>query len=97
MRLYVDGAVQQTLCADDDDDGTPNDETCTDKVSWDSSVLPFAAAKGLQLGRAKTSASGWGEYWSGAIDDVWVFQGAVSDTQIVALANGDDIATSPGP
>ncbi|WP_432181383.1 LamG-like jellyroll fold domain-containing protein [Streptomyces sp. NBC_00063] len=97
MRLYVDGAVQAVLCADDDDDGTPNDEACTDKVSWNSSVLPFAATKGLQLGRAKTITGGWGEYWSGAIDDVWVFQGAASDTQIVALANGDDIATSPGP
>lgn len=98
MRLYVDGSVQTVLCPDDDDDGTPNDPACTEKVSWDSSsVLPFTAAKGLQLGRAKTGASSWGEYWSGAIDDVWVFQGAASDTQITALANGEDIATSPGP
>jgi hypothetical protein len=97
MRLYVDGVVQQTLCADDDDDGTPNDETCTDKVSWNSSVLPFAATKGLQLGRAKHGANGWGEYWSGVIDDVWVFQGAASDAQITALANGAEIPTSPGP
>ncbi|MEV3855587.1 LamG-like jellyroll fold domain-containing protein [Streptomyces sp. NPDC050095] len=97
MRLYVDGLPEQTLCADDDDNGTPNDEACTDKVSWDSSVLPFAATKGLQLGRGKTGSSTWGEYWSGVIDDVWVFQGAASDTQIAALANGEDIATSPGP
>jgi hypothetical protein len=66
-------------------------------VSWNSSVLPFAATKGLQLGRAKHGANGWGEYWSGVIDDVWVFQGAASDAQITALANGAEIPTSPGP
>ncbi|SEE15632.1 Concanavalin A-like lectin/glucanases superfamily protein [Streptomyces sp. 3213] len=97
LRLYVDGLLRTTLCADDDDDGVPNTPTCTDRVSWNSSVLPFAATKGLQLGRAKTGASSWGEYWSGAIDDVWVFQGAASDTQIAQLANGADIGTIPGP
>ncbi|NEB34259.1 LamG domain-containing protein [Streptomyces sp. SID14446] len=97
LRLYVDGALQTTLCPDDDDDGTPNSPTCTEAVSWNSSVLPFAAAKGLQLGRAKTGSSTWGEYWSGAIDDVWVMQGAASENQIKQLANGADIATSPGP
>jgi hypothetical protein len=60
-------------------------------------VLPFSATKGLQLGRAKTGTSSWGEYFSGAIDDVWVLQGAASDTQIAQLARGDDIPTSPGP
>ncbi len=97
LRLYVDGALQTTLCADDDDDGSPNDPACTEAVSWNSSVLPFAATKGLQLGRAKTGTSTWGEYWSGVIDDVWVMQGAASDTQIAQLASGADIATSPGP
>jgi hypothetical protein len=97
MRLYVDGALQTTLCADDDDDGIPNDPACTETVSWNSAVLPFSATKGLQLGRAKTGTSSWGEYFSGAIDDVWVLQGAASDTQIAQLARGDDIPTSPGP
>ncbi|WP_406478105.1 LamG-like jellyroll fold domain-containing protein [Streptomyces sp. NBC_01615] len=97
LRLYVDGALQTTLCADDDDDGSPNDPACTEAVSWNSSVLPFAATKGLQLGRAKTGTTSWGEYWSGAIDDAWVFQGAASDIQIGQLASGEDIGTSPGP
>lgn len=97
LRLYVDGLLGTTLCADDDDDGVPNIPTCTEAVSWNSSVLPFAATKGLQLGRAKTGVSSWGEYWSGAIDDVWVFQGAASDSQIAQLANGSDIGTIPGP
>lgn len=97
LRLYVDGALKTTLCADEDDDGVPDTPTCTETVSWNSSVLPFAATKGLQLGRAKTGASSWGEYWSGAIDDVWVFQGAASDSQIAQLSNGADIGTIPGP
>ncbi|MFH8394280.1 LamG-like jellyroll fold domain-containing protein [Streptomyces sp. NPDC018036] len=97
LRLYVDGALHTTLCPDDEDDGSPNAPACTETVSWNSSVLPFAATKGLQLGRAKTGSNTWGEYWSGAVDDVWVMQGAASDIQIAQLASGEDIATSPGP
>lgn len=97
MRLYVNGQVQQTICADGDDDGTPDDPSCTESVSWNSSVLPFDAAKGLQLGRIKTGATTWGEYWPGVIDDVWVFGGVASDTQIAALASGVDLDTTAGP
>ncbi|MCX4993731.1 LamG-like jellyroll fold domain-containing protein [Streptomyces sp. NBC_00568] len=99
MRLYVDGNVQVRPCLDDDDDGEPDVPTCTEQVSWNSSVVPFAAAKGLQLGRLKTGSSTWGEYWSGAIDDVWALQGAASDTQIAALADrsGAGLPTIPGP
>ncbi|WRZ87761.1 LamG domain-containing protein [Streptomyces sp. NBC_01007] len=97
LRLYIDGRLQTTLCADDDDDGSPDNSDCTEAVSWNSAVLPFAATKGLQLGRAKTGTSTWGEYWSGAIDDVWAFQGAASETQIRQLGNGADIDTTPGP
>ena len=60
-------------------------------------VLPFDAAKGLQLGRIKTGATTWGEYWPGVIDDVWVFGGVASDTQIAALASGVDLDTTAGP
>lgn len=97
MRLYVNGELQQNLCADSDDDGTPDDPTCTESVSWNSAVLPFDATKGLQLGRIKTGASTWGEYWPGVIDDVWVFAGVASDTQIAALASGVDLDTTAGP
>ena len=86
MRLYIDGQLQTQLCADDDDDGIPNDSTCTEAVSWNSSVQPFNATKGLELGRVKTGVTSWGEYWSGAIDDVWVMAGAASETQIASLA-----------
>ncbi|MFE0629001.1 LamG-like jellyroll fold domain-containing protein [Streptomyces sp. NPDC058864] len=97
MRLYVDGERRQTLCADDDDDGTPNDPSCTEQVSWNSHVTSFDATKGLQLGRVKTGSTTWGEYWPGAIDDVWAMEGVATDTQIAALANGTDLATNPGP
>lgn len=96
MRLYVDGQLRQTLCADDDDDGSPNDATCTEKVSWNSDVHAFDATKGLQLGRVRAGAS-WGEYWSGAIDDVWMLQGAATEDQIAQLASGRNLATNPGP
>jgi hypothetical protein len=96
MRLYVDGQLRQTLCADDDDDGSPNDAACTEKVSWNSDVHAFDAAKGLQLGRVR-SAAAWDEFWSGAIDDVWMLQGAATEDQIAKLASGLDLATNPGP
>ncbi|GAA1042262.1 LamG domain-containing protein [Streptomyces murinus] len=97
MRLYVNGELQQNVCADSDGDGTPDDPTCTESVSWNSSVLPFDATKGLQLGRTKAGASTWGEYWSGVIDDVWVFAGVASDSQIASLASGTDLDTTAGP
>ncbi|MFE0632519.1 LamG-like jellyroll fold domain-containing protein [Streptomyces sp. NPDC058864] len=96
MRLYVDGNLEQVVCSDTDGDGTPDDAGCTDSVSWNSNVLPFNATAGLQLGRGKT-AGVWGEYWPGVIDDVWTLQGVASDEQIARLANGEDLATVPGP
>ncbi|MEU6848594.1 LamG-like jellyroll fold domain-containing protein [Actinacidiphila alni] len=96
MRLYVDGQLRQSVCADDDGDGTQDDPGCTTKVSWNSDAHPFDAAKGLQIGRSVNNGT-FGENWSGAVDDVWVFQGAASDEQIAVLANGTFIPTSPGP
>ncbi|MET9483283.1 LamG-like jellyroll fold domain-containing protein [Streptomyces sp. NPDC006638] len=97
MRLYVDGRLRSTLCADEDDDGSPDEADCTEKVSWNSDVHAFDATKGLQLGRVKTGTTTWGEYWAGAIDDVWMLQGVATDEQIAQLASGADIATNPGP
>ncbi|MEV7342321.1 LamG-like jellyroll fold domain-containing protein [Streptomyces sp. NPDC093544] len=99
MLLYINGQTQVRPCADANDDGEADDPACTEQVSWDSAVLPFAAGKGLQLGRIKTGTSTWGEYWSGAIDDVWVLQGAASETQIAALGSRDYVGlpTIPGP
>lgn len=87
MRLYVNGQLEQTVCADSDGDGTPDDPTCTNIVSWASNAIGFNATKSLQFGRAKTGGV-WGENWSGSIDDVWAFQGVLSQTQIQQLATG---------
>lgn len=96
MRLYVDGNLEQVVCADSDEDGSPDVAGCTDSVSWNSNVLPFNATAGLQLGRGRTDGA-WGEYWPGVIDDVWTLQGVASDEQIARLANGTELATVPGP
>lgn len=48
-------------------------------------TLGFDATGPLQIGRSK-SGGVWGEYWPGAIDDVWAFSGVLSQEQIQALA-----------
>jgi hypothetical protein len=91
MRLYVDGDLEQIVCTED-----AAAAGCVDHISWRSDVLPFDASAGLQLGRARSDGA-WGEYWPGAIDDVWVFKGVLSETQIQVLANGAEVTTYPGP
>ncbi|WP_408645887.1 LamG-like jellyroll fold domain-containing protein [Streptomyces odonnellii] len=83
MRLYVNGQLEQTAC----DDGTVGEGECADDVSWASDVTAFNATKSLQIGRSKT-AGVWGGNWSGSIDDVWAFQGTLSQDQIQQLAMG---------
>ncbi|MFD7288271.1 LamG-like jellyroll fold domain-containing protein [Streptomyces sp. NPDC059863] len=83
-RLYVNGLLQEVACADDDGDGEADDSSCEDLVAWADNVLTFQA-KSLQVGRAR-SAGGWGAHFPGSVDDVWAFQGALSDTQIEKLA-----------
>ncbi|WP_329138313.1 LamG domain-containing protein [Streptomyces sp. NBC_01476] len=87
MRLYVNGELQQSVCPDSDGDGTSDDPSCTDTVSWASNAIGFNATKSLQIGRAKTGGT-WGEYWSGSIDDVWAFQGVLTQAQVQQLALG---------
>ncbi|MFF7160709.1 LamG-like jellyroll fold domain-containing protein [Streptomyces sp. NPDC008086] len=86
-RLYVNGQLEEVACADDDGDGESDDPTCADRLSWSENVLSYKATGGLQIGRART-AGAWGEYWPGAIDDVWAFQGTLSDSQIAHLSLG---------
>lgn len=96
MRLYVNGE-QLSLPCEMDASGDKVDPACTDVVPFNWAPVPFTATKGLQLGRAKTSATAWGEYWPGEIDDVWALQGAASDNQIADLRSGIDLDTVPGP
>ncbi|NJP94871.1 LamG domain-containing protein, partial [Nonomuraea sp. FMUSA5-5] len=88
LTLYVDGEAQGLGCADDDDDGEQDDPACEAQLSWTDNTRTFKATQPLQLGRAKTGASTWGEYWPGLISDVWTFQGALSELQVAHLAVG---------
>ncbi|WP_217197353.1 LamG domain-containing protein [Streptomyces buecherae] len=87
LSLYVNGQLEEAVCADADADGAADDSTCASRVSWAENAIAFNGNKTLQLGRSK-SAGTFGEYWPGAVDDVWAFQGALTDTQIEYLASG---------
>lgn len=67
-----------------------------DQVSYRFNVIGFDATQPFQIGRAKTD-SAWGEYWPGVIDDVWAFDGVLTDEQIQNLAAGTEIETTSGP
>ncbi|MEV6168304.1 LamG-like jellyroll fold domain-containing protein [Streptomyces sp. NPDC051954] len=87
ISLYVNGQLQETACADADDDGVQDDASCADTVSWTDDVLMYKAAKTLQLGR-DTVGTASGQYFPGALSDVWAFQGALTETQIAHLSTG---------
>ncbi|MFG2922063.1 LamG domain-containing protein [Streptomyces sp. NPDC048305] len=86
-QLYVNGQLEQVTCPDSDEDGTADDASCTDRVSWAANTAAFAATKSLQVGRV-TRGTTADEYWPGGIDDLWTFQGALDETQISMLAQG---------
>ncbi|QTZ95798.1 LamG domain-containing protein [Streptomyces auratus AGR0001] len=85
-RIYVNGYLGEAACIDGDDDGKADDAACLEAVPWAENVISFEALKSLQLGRAKGRGS-FGDYWPGAIDDVWTFQGALSDAQVGRIAS----------
>jgi len=60
-------------------------------------TVGFNATGSFQIGRSKSNGF-WGEYWPGAIDDVWVFSGALSQDEIQGLAgSAEELPTSPSP
>ncbi|MGA5631713.1 LamG-like jellyroll fold domain-containing protein [Streptomyces lydicamycinicus] len=85
-RIYVNGQLGEAACIDGNDDGQADDAACIEAVPWAENVISFKALKSLQLGRDKGHGS-FGDYWPGAIDDVWTFQGALSDAQINQLSS----------
>ncbi|MGY1454769.1 LamG-like jellyroll fold domain-containing protein [Streptomyces sp. SS8] len=85
VRLYVNGVLDEVLCADEDGNGDADDASCTDRIPWAENVLPFKATGSLQVGRLTTAGTG-SEHWPGLADDVWIFQGALSDEQVSYLA-----------
>ncbi|MDT0460668.1 LamG-like jellyroll fold domain-containing protein [Streptomyces sp. DSM 41527] len=85
LRVYVNGELGEAACLDADGDGQADDEKCTEVVPWAEDVISLEALKSLQIGRAKGRGA-FRDYWPGAIDDVWTFQGALTDEQIGRLA-----------
>ncbi|KUJ39892.1 hypothetical protein ACZ90_69060 [Streptomyces albus subsp. albus] len=87
LSLYVNGELEQSSCADADGDGEADMPECADRISWTDDVLTFKAGTSFQIGRSK-AADRQGEYWPGAVDDVWAFQGALTEGQVAKLAHG---------
>ncbi|WP_160147190.1 LamG-like jellyroll fold domain-containing protein [Thermomonospora echinospora] len=83
MSLYVDGALEES----------------ERNVSKRGLVRGFRAANGgIQIGRSKLGGTGGSQFWPDAIDDVWVYQGALSEEQIYSsLAARVELDTQSGP
>ncbi|MER5415003.1 LamG-like jellyroll fold domain-containing protein [Streptomyces virginiae] len=89
LSLYVNGQLENQGCPD-------GSTGCTPHISWTGAPQPYEATSGLQFGRNR-NAGAWGEYFSGELDDVWLFQGVLSGTQITKLADyNTELATSSG-
>ncbi|MFE2375949.1 LamG-like jellyroll fold domain-containing protein [Streptomyces sp. NPDC059398] len=84
-RLFVNGALQEVACGDDNGDGKPDDSACEDLIAWAGNVLTHKATKGFQVGAAVTAGKS-ARFFPGSVDDVWAFQGALSDNQVEYLA-----------
>ncbi|MFJ6009413.1 LamG-like jellyroll fold domain-containing protein [Streptomyces halstedii] len=84
-RLYTNGVLQESACADEDGNGDADESTCQDLIAWADNVLSFKAGGALQVGRARADDA-WGQYFPGVIDDVWAFQGVLNDSQVNELA-----------
>ncbi|MFJ9519774.1 LamG domain-containing protein [Kitasatospora sp. NPDC101801] len=90
LRLYVNGQLENQGCATE---GTG----CTPKVSWATAPQPYEATAGLQFGRTRAGGA-WGEYFSGELDDVWLYQGVLSPDQVARLADYNvGLSTVTGP
>ncbi|MEU8800907.1 LamG domain-containing protein [Spirillospora sp. NPDC048819] len=82
MSLYVNGSTA---------DGADGD-------SEERDVRPFQAAGGLQIGRNAFGGNGAGTgFWSGALDDFWLYRGVLSRSQIDLLKQQIELDTDDGP
>lgn len=82
VSLYVNGQLNET----------------SDNVSQQDQALGFEADNGgLQIGRNKLGAADGTEFWPDDIDDVWAYQGALTQEQIGLLAMDRELNTKDGP
>jgi hypothetical protein len=79
--LYVNGQLQEISCTEE------STAECVSGESWADNALTFRATASLQVGRSRAEGA-WGQYWPGAIDDLWVFQGILTPSQVATLADG---------
>ncbi|MFJ5928056.1 LamG domain-containing protein, partial [Kitasatospora sp. NPDC092948] len=87
--LYVNGQSENQTC-------TAGSTGCVPHISSAGASQPYEATGGLQFGRNR-SGSAWGEYFSGELEDVWLYQGVLSPTQIIKLADYNaDLSTANG-
>lgn len=81
VTLYVNGSAEDT--------GTNVSEE---------GVQSFNAVNGgLQIGRSKFGEAGGSEFWPYAIDDIWVYQGALTSQQVLGLYALEELPTEAGP
>lgn len=74
-----------------------NGAQSTEPASFEGDITSFNALGGFQIGRYRQSGA-WSEYLDGAVDDVWVFKGALSEGQIQILSTGvEELETSTVP
>ncbi|MET8539475.1 LamG-like jellyroll fold domain-containing protein [Kitasatospora sp. NPDC004799] len=89
LALYVGGQIENQGCPD-------GSTGCTPHISWTGAPQPYEAGGGVQFGRNR-AAGAWGEYFSGELDDVWLYQGVLSPAQIAKLADYNvELNTSTG-
>ncbi|GGR09974.1 LamG-like jellyroll fold domain-containing protein [Kitasatospora griseola] len=89
LVLYVNGRMGNQTCA-------PDATGCTSHISSASAPQPYETKGGLQFGRSRSS-NAWGEYFSGELEDVWLYQGVLSPAQIAKLSDYTaDLSTGTG-
>ncbi|MDB1090463.1 LamG domain-containing protein, partial [Streptomyces sp. ACA25] len=88
--LYVNGRLEEVVCTDE------SEPDCAAGTSWAENVHAFQATHSLQVGRSRI-AGAWGEHWPGAIDDLWLFQGALNSSQVAFLSLGVSDAPTTVP
>lgn len=83
VSLYVNGQLDET----------------SGGVSQEDGAVPFEAQNngGLQVGRTKFGAADGTEFWPDAIDDVWAYQGALTQQQVASLAVDVELPSVSGP
>ncbi|MGW5414615.1 LamG-like jellyroll fold domain-containing protein [Actinomadura geliboluensis] len=83
VSLYVNGQLDETAGG----------------VSQEDGAIPFEAKNngGLQVGRNKFGAADGTEFWPDAVDDLWVYQAALTQPQLASLAVDVELPSGSRP